>query len=274
MQETCRAGAITLLTMMVLAPTTQGQAGTLGWGKGAAASCGEMYSLVHRDVEGFLDRELAEISSLPSRAERTRRRDEHEAKIDEIYDALGAMHRWCEANFARCTEEAREAERRECPVRKDVISYRLESRSTAWEMGCTNDTAGMPTKCAEPTRSAGWERTAVAYGWTGEHRTGKLAIFVTRGERGDHDAALARALSNCRAAGRWACDMAGSFAGRCFSIAHGEDNTTGGGTEINEVGFGTGDNLAAADRAALEHCRLAGNVGCKVWNSNLRKCSE
>ena len=119
-----------------------------------------------------------------------------------------------------------------------------------------------------------WERTAVVYGWTGEHRTGRLSIFVTRGQRGDHDGALARAMSNCRASGRWECDMMGSYLGRCFSIAHGDDNTTGGGTEINELGIGTGDTLAVADRAALEDCRLRRNVGCKIWSTNMRKCSD
>ena len=131
-----------------------------------------------------------------------------------------------------------------------------------------------PSAAAEPSGAGGWERTAVVYAWTGENYTGRLAIFVTRGRHGDHAAALARAMSNCRDAGRWACSEQGSYVGRCFSIAHGDDNTTGGGTEINEVGFGTGDTLAGADRAALEHCRLKGNVGCTIWSTSLRKCSD
>ena len=66
----------------------------------------------------------------------------------------------------------------------------------------------------------------------------------------------------------------GSYLGRCFSIAYGDDNTAGGGTEINELGIGTGDTLAVADHAALEDCRLRRNVGCKIWSTNLRKCSD
>ena len=148
--------------------------------------------------------------------------------------------------------------------------YRAEE-----EWGKDSDVArAMRGEAPRAPSGSAWVRTAVVYGWTGEHRTGRLSIFVTRGQRGDHDAALARAMSNCRAAGRWECDMMGSYLGRCFSIAHGDDNTTGGGTEINEVGFGTGDTLAAADRAALEHCRLAGNAGCRIWSTNMRRCSD
>ena len=119
-----------------------------------------------------------------------------------------------------------------------------------------------------------WVRSGVAYGWTEEYRTGRVSIFVTRGQHGDHDAIVARALSNCRKAGRWDCDTLGTYVGRCFSLALGDDNTTGGGTEINELGIGVGDSIAEADRAALHHCRLKRNAGCEIWQTNLRKCSD
>ena len=269
-----RAGPVLLVSILALALVSPASAGSLGWGKGTANSCDEMYGLVNRDIDSFLDRDLAEISRLPSREARMRRRDELDARIDSLSDALGAMHRWCEANFAHCASERREVERRACQVWPGVVTYSLASRSASWKMNCTNDTLMMATKCAEAPGADGWERTAVVYGWTGENYTGRLAIFVTRGQRGDHVAALARAMSNCRGAGRWACSEKGSYVGRCFSIAHGDDNTTGGGTEINEVGIGTGDTLAAADQAALEDCRLRMNVGCKIWSTKMRKCSD
>lgn len=269
-----KTGPIALAFVMAFAPESPADAGSFGWGRGTAKSCEEMYGLVNRDIDSFLDRDLAEISTLSSREARMRRRDEHEASIDRLYDALGAMHRWCVDNFALCADERREVERRGCQVWPGVVTYSLESHSASWTMNCTNDTLMMPAKCAEPSGADGWERTAVAYGWTGENYTGRLAIFVARGQHGEHAVLLARAMSNCREAGRWACSEQGSYLGRCFSIAHGDDNTIGGGTEINEIGIGTGDTLAAADQAALEDCRARMNVGCKIWNTKMRKCSD
>lgn len=81
-------------------------------------------------------------------------------------------------------------------------------------------------------------------------------------------------MSNCREAGKSACDVMGYIVGRCSSIAHGDDNTTGGYTEFNEIGIGTGDTLAVADQAAVEDCRARMNVGCRIWNTKMRKCSD
>ena len=126
------------------------------------------------------------------------------------------------------------------------------------------------TLLGSPAQAGDW--IGVAIGWTAPNYTGRLSVFTTSGGSTGKEV-MDRALRNCRAKGRWNCDLRGAFKGRCLSIVRGEDDTYGGSTELNEYKFAAGVTLDDADRKAMKHCRADILLrDCQVVQSNLRTC--
>ena len=112
----------------------------------------------------------------------------------------------------------------------------------------------------------------VAMGWSAPNYTGRLGLYTTSGGETSRQV-MARALSNCRAKGRWNCDLRGAYKGCCLSIVRGEDDTYGGSTELNEFKFAAAATLDEADRKAMKHCRADILLrDCRIVPSKLRKC--